>query len=253
MEFRGVMTAITTPFNDDLTVDHDFLAKHANWLVDHGCTGIVPLGSLGEGNTLQFDEKLAIVETCVAALDGRAPVMPGISALSTAEAVRIARGSAERGAEALMVLPPYVHNGKMHETRGHCRGHLRGHRPAVHALQQPLRLRGRHPARDHGRTGRRARQPAGDQGVERRHPADHRGQGPAGRPPRRLRRPRRHALRSRVVGGDGLDRGSGQRAAGRVRAPVRPGHGGSAPGGLRNSTPGSFPSCAWTPCRSSSS
>ncbi|MCY4134734.1 MAG: dihydrodipicolinate synthase family protein, partial [bacterium] len=64
MEFRGVMTAITTPFNDDLTVDHDFLARHANWLVDHGCTGIVPLGSLGEGNTLQFDEKLAIVETC---------------------------------------------------------------------------------------------------------------------------------------------------------------------------------------------
>ena len=143
MEFRGVMTAITTPFNDDLTVDHDFLARHASWLVEHGCTGIVPLGSLGEGNTLQFDEKLAIVETCVAALDGRAPVMPGISALSTAEAVRIARGSAERGAEALMVLPPYVHNGKMHETRGSRRGHLRGHRPAVHALQQPVRLRGR--------------------------------------------------------------------------------------------------------------
>lgn len=119
MEFKGVMPAITTPFNDDLTIDHEFIAKHVTWLVDHRCTGIVPLGSLGEGNTLLFEEKIAIVRTCVEALEGRAPVMPGISALSTTEAVRLARESAEAGAGGLMVLPPYVHNGKMHETRAH--------------------------------------------------------------------------------------------------------------------------------------
>lgn len=121
MRFEGVMPAITTPFNEDLTVDHEFIAKHVNWLIDHDCTGIVPLGSLGEGNTLSFDEKLAIVTTCVEALDGRVPVMPGISALSTAEAVALAQASAEVGCGALMVLPPYVHNGKMHETRAHFR------------------------------------------------------------------------------------------------------------------------------------
>ena len=119
MDFKGVMPAITTPFNDDLTIDHDFIARHVSWLVDHGCTGIVPLGSLGEGNTLRMDEKIEIVRTCVEALEGRVPVMPGISSLSTAGSVELAQGAAEAGCGALMVLPPYVHNGKMHETIAH--------------------------------------------------------------------------------------------------------------------------------------
>ena len=119
MQFKGVMPAITTPFNEDLSIDHGFIARHVNWLIDHDCKGIVPLGSLGEGNTLTYEEKVAVVRTCVEALDGRVPVMPGISALSTAEAVRLAQDCADAGCGALMVLPPYVHNGKMHETRGH--------------------------------------------------------------------------------------------------------------------------------------
>jgi 4-hydroxy-tetrahydrodipicolinate synthase len=119
MEFKGVMPAITTPFNDDLTVDHAFLARHVSWLADHGCTGIVPLGSLGEGNTLDFEEKLAIVRTCVRTLEARVPVMPGISQLSTAGAVKLTKACAAAGCSALMVLPPYVHNGKMHETLAH--------------------------------------------------------------------------------------------------------------------------------------
>ena len=49
----------------------------------------------------------------------KVPVMPGISSLSTAGSVELAQGAAEAGCGALMVLPPYVHNGKMHETRAH--------------------------------------------------------------------------------------------------------------------------------------
>ena len=49
MQWQGVMPAITTAFHADMTVDHEFVAKHAKWLVDNGSTGIVALGSLGEG------------------------------------------------------------------------------------------------------------------------------------------------------------------------------------------------------------
>lgn len=119
MEFKGVMPAITTPFNEDQSIDYEFVARHVSWLAEHGITGIVPLGSLGEGNTLTFDEKVEVVKTCIAALDGQVPVMPGIASLSTAEAVRLAQVCAEAGCEGLMVLPPYVHNGKMHETLAH--------------------------------------------------------------------------------------------------------------------------------------
>ncbi|MCP4902423.1 MAG: dihydrodipicolinate synthase family protein, partial [bacterium] len=119
MQWAGVMPAITTPFTEDLNIDHDFVKKHVSWLVEHGSTGIVPCGSLGEGATLSIEEKLDLVESCVAGVDGRIPVMPGVAAASTADACRLARGAAERGAGALMVLPPYVHAGSWRETEAH--------------------------------------------------------------------------------------------------------------------------------------
>lgn len=117
--WRGVVPAITTPFTTAGAVDHDFLGQHARRLVDAGCTGIVPLGSLGESATLTFDEKLAILRTLVAALNGRAPVIAGIAALSTAEAVKLARSAEAGGAGGLMVLPPYVYSSDWHEMRAH--------------------------------------------------------------------------------------------------------------------------------------
>lgn len=119
MNWKGVMPAITTCFGPDLAVDHAFLAKHCRWLLDNGCTGIVPLGSLGEGATLSFDEKLQIVKTCVAAADGRAPVVAAISSLSTSEAVALAKSATDLGCDALMVLPPYVYQGDWREMKAH--------------------------------------------------------------------------------------------------------------------------------------
>ena len=119
--WRGVITAITTPFTTDGQVDHAFIAKHARWLIDSGCTGIVPLGSLGEAATLSFEEKLAILRTLVAELGERAPVIPGIAALSTAEAVRLAREAKAIGCRGLMVLPPYVYSTDWREMGAHLR------------------------------------------------------------------------------------------------------------------------------------
>ena len=116
--FRGVMPAVTTPFRDDLSVDVELLARHVGWLVANGASGIIPLGSLGEGATLDFEEKRTVLSTCVAAA-GTAPVTPGVSALSTAQAVRLAREAEGLGCRGLMALPAYVHNGKWHETRAH--------------------------------------------------------------------------------------------------------------------------------------
>jgi len=117
--WRGVIPAITTPFTSAGTVDHGFLADHARKLVEAGCVGIVPLGSLGEAATLSFEEKIAILRTLIGALDARAPVIPGIAALSTQEAVRLAREAASLGCAGLMVLPPYVYSTDWREMRAH--------------------------------------------------------------------------------------------------------------------------------------
>ncbi len=116
--FRGVMPAITTPFGADGAVDHPFLARHAAWMLGAGCTGIVGLGSLGEGGTLDADERRAVLRTLVTAC-GEKPVIATVAALSTREAVRQAREAAELGCRGLMVLPPYVYRGTWPETRAH--------------------------------------------------------------------------------------------------------------------------------------
>ena len=119
MNWKGVMPAITTSFSEDLHIDHDFMAGHCRWLLENGCAGIVALGSLGEGATLSFEEKLQVLRTCVLAVHGRSPVVASVSALTTSEAVRIAKAAADLGCDALMVLPPYVYQGNWREMKTH--------------------------------------------------------------------------------------------------------------------------------------
>lgn len=119
MKWAGVMPATTTAFDQDLKVDHAFVGKHAKWLIDHGCTGIVTPGSLGESATLSFDEKLAIWSTVVEAVGERAPVVAAIASLSTAEAVRLSELAADLGCSGLMVLPPYVYRSDWREMKAH--------------------------------------------------------------------------------------------------------------------------------------
>ena len=119
MNWKGVMPAITTCFTNDLGVDHRFLAEHCSWLLDNGCTGIVALGSLGEGATLSFDEKLEVLRTCVKAVGERGPVVASISALTTSEAVALAKAATDLGCDGLMVLPPYVYKGDWREMKTH--------------------------------------------------------------------------------------------------------------------------------------
>ena len=118
-QWTGVFPAITTPFKKDLTVDHDFIARHVAWLVDEGCTGIVALGSLGESATLDFEEKVEIIATCVKAVGKRVPVVAGVAGLRTSECVSLARRAAGVGCEGIMALPPYVYKGTWPEMRYH--------------------------------------------------------------------------------------------------------------------------------------
>jgi 4-hydroxy-tetrahydrodipicolinate synthase len=119
MEWRGVFPAVTTPFREDLSLDLEFLSGHLEAMLAAGCRGFVPLGSLGESATLAFSEKAAILDACRRALGTRAPLVPGIAALSTAEAVATARMAEEKGCDGLMILPPYVYRPDRRETLAH--------------------------------------------------------------------------------------------------------------------------------------
>jgi 1-pyrroline-4-hydroxy-2-carboxylate deaminase len=119
MNWKGVMPAITTCFDAHYRVDTGFMIEHCRWLFDNGCTGIVSLGSLGEGATLTLNEKLEILRACVTAMRGHTSIVAAISALSTSEAINLAKAAADVGCDALMVLPPYVYQGDWREMKTH--------------------------------------------------------------------------------------------------------------------------------------
>src|ERR1035437_469656 len=118
MNWSGVMPAMTTPFDTNMKVDHGFLAQHAAWQLGNGCHGLVMLGSLGEGATLEHDEKLAILKTAVR-VAGKRPVVAAISSLSTRNAVQLAKEAEDAGCSGLMVLPPYVYTSDWYEMKQH--------------------------------------------------------------------------------------------------------------------------------------
>ena len=116
--FVGVMPAVTTPFATDLQIDSAALTRQVRLMLDNGCSGIVPCGSLGEGATLSLEEKAQVIKICVAAAEG-ARVVPGIAAASTADAVALARTAERLGAAGLMVLPPYIYSSDWREMSAH--------------------------------------------------------------------------------------------------------------------------------------
>jgi dihydrodipicolinate synthase/N-acetylneuraminate lyase len=118
MNWSGVMPAMTTPFDTNMKVDHGFLAQHAAWQLGNGSKGLVMLGSLGEGATLEHEEKLAILKTAIR-VAGEAPVVAAISSLSTKGAVQLAKEAEDAGCSGLMVLPPYVYTSDWYEMKQH--------------------------------------------------------------------------------------------------------------------------------------
>ena len=119
MNWFGVMPAMTTAFDAKLGVDHNFMAQHAQWLLANGCSGLVMLGSLGEGATLEPAEKVAILKHTVKTVAGKAPVVAAISSLSTSHAVTLAKEAEQAGCSGLMVLPPYIYSTDWREMKQH--------------------------------------------------------------------------------------------------------------------------------------
>ncbi|KAB2590232.1 dihydrodipicolinate synthase family protein [Streptomyces arboris] len=117
--WHGVMVATTLPFRADLSVDHDAFADHVRSLIEAGCDGVVPNGSLGEYQTLTGDERRRVVETAVEAAGDGARVMPGVSAYGSAEARRWAEQAADAGAGSVLLLPPNVYRADEAAVRAH--------------------------------------------------------------------------------------------------------------------------------------
>ncbi|GAA1908714.1 dihydrodipicolinate synthase family protein [Streptantibioticus ferralitis] len=135
--WRGVMVATALPLRKDLSIDYGAYAEHVHWLIENGCDGVVPNGSLGEYQTLTAEERARVVRTAVEAAGDGARVMPGVSAYGSAEARRWAEQAAEAGCGSVLLLPPNAYRADEAAVRAHYAEVARAGLPVV-AYNNPI-------------------------------------------------------------------------------------------------------------------
>ncbi len=105
--FRGVYTAIITPFNQDGSVDWDSLKNLVEFQIENNVAGIVPMGTTGESPTLSHEEHDKVIEKVIEWVDKRCTVIAGTGSNATSEAIRLTKHAEEAGADACLVVNPY--------------------------------------------------------------------------------------------------------------------------------------------------
>ncbi|GHI03957.1 dihydrodipicolinate synthase [Streptomyces cellostaticus] len=135
--WRGIMVATALPLREDLSVDYDAYAEHVRRLIDNGCDGVVPNGSLGEYQTLTDEERARVVRTAVEAAGDGARVMPGVAAYGSAESRRWAEQAAEEGCGSVLLLPPNAYRADEQAVRAHYADVARAGLPVV-AYNNPI-------------------------------------------------------------------------------------------------------------------
>ena len=102
-----ILTAMVTPFDAGLAVEHGRLAELAEYLVENGSDGLVVAGTTGESPTLADDEKTAMFRTVVEAVGDRVPVIANTGSNDTAHSVELTRAAEKCGVDAVLAVTPY--------------------------------------------------------------------------------------------------------------------------------------------------
>jgi len=105
--FRGVYTAIVTPFTEDERVDYDSLAKLIEIQIHSGIDGIVVCGTTGESPTLSHEEHSDVIDFVIERVGKRVKVIAGTGSNCTAEAIELSEKAEKSGADALLSVNPY--------------------------------------------------------------------------------------------------------------------------------------------------
>ncbi len=104
---EGLWAAIATPLSADGSVDHAAFVRHARWLIDEGCVGLVPFGTTGEGTSFSGAERLAAVEALMAGGVGAGQICLGVGYPAVVDTVALTKAALGLGVRQVLALPPY--------------------------------------------------------------------------------------------------------------------------------------------------
>ncbi|HEX6711682.1 MAG TPA: dihydrodipicolinate synthase family protein [Rubrobacter sp.] len=106
---RGVLAAVLTPMDEDLTPDHRAFIAHCHRLLAAGCHGLSVFGTTGEGTSLSTDERLAALEALAESDVPGEALLPGTGSCALTDTVSLSRAALEAGAAGVLVLPPFYY------------------------------------------------------------------------------------------------------------------------------------------------
>ena len=138
LNWTGVFPACTTQLKKDQSLDLPATARHFEVLIESGVNGLIVCGSLGENQTLDPDEKRAVVRCAVETARGRVPVVSGVAESSTGAAIRYVRDVEQLGAVGVMVMPPMSYKGDPRESMTYLRAVAKGGGLPIMIYNNPL-------------------------------------------------------------------------------------------------------------------
>ncbi|MBP6783860.1 MAG: dihydrodipicolinate synthase family protein [Verrucomicrobiales bacterium] len=116
-QWTGVFPAAVTQLHEDQSLDLDATSRHFEALIESGVSGLIVCGSLGENQTLQPDEKRAVLKCAIETARGRLPVLSGVAEMSTEAAIRYLKDGEKLGAAGFMIMPAMVYKADNREVR----------------------------------------------------------------------------------------------------------------------------------------
>lgn len=121
IDWQGVFPAATTQFKEDLSVDIAESQRVVDDLINDGVDGIIAMGTVGENNSLEPQEKRTLLKAICEVANGRVPILSGVSEFDCRRAADYARDAEAAGADGLMLLPAMVYVPTPEELTHHFR------------------------------------------------------------------------------------------------------------------------------------
>lgn len=117
--FGRVITAMVTPFNDELEIDYSAVESIVNLLIETGSDSVVVAGTTGESPTLEDAEKKDLLKSVISIGKGKLKIIMGTGYNSTTKSIRACKEAEELGADALLVVAPYYNKPNQEGLLGH--------------------------------------------------------------------------------------------------------------------------------------
>ena len=105
---KGILSPVVTPFNRDLSPDANRFTAHCKWLLSQNC-GLAVFGTNSEANSLSVNERIALLDSLLAADVDPSRMMPGTGCCALTDTVRLTEHAVKAGCAGVLMLPPFYY------------------------------------------------------------------------------------------------------------------------------------------------